>query len=75
METRRSFAAHAGDIGEVQPVEGMEHAAALMYPIIASGDVTGAVIMLCGEKMTVPGDAEIKLAQTAAAFLGKQMEE
>lgn len=75
METRRSFAAHAGDIDEIQPVEGIDQSAALMYPIIASGDVTGAVIMLFGEKATPPGDAEIKLAQTAAAFLGKQMEE
>lgn len=75
METRRSFAAHAGDMGDIQPVEGMERGAAIMYPIIAAGDVTGSVIMLCGDNKSVPSEAEIKLTQSAAAFLGKQMEE
>lgn len=75
METRRSFMAHQSDVGEIQPVEGVDRAANIIYPIIASGDVTGAVIMLVGEKTTPPTEVEIKLAQTAAAFLGKQMEE
>lgn len=75
METRRSFAARAGDLSQIQPVEGIERYAAIVYPIIASGDVAGSVIMLSNDDKTVPADAEIKLAQTAAAFLGKQMEE
>lgn len=56
METRRSFAAHAGDMGDIQPVEGMERGAAIMYPIIAAGDVTGSVIMLCGDNKSVPSE-------------------
>ena len=75
MENRRSFAAHQGDVSPVQPVEGVEHNAAVIYPIIAEGDVTGAVVMLASDAVKVPSDAEIKLAQSAAAFLGKQMEE
>ena len=75
MENRRSYSAHANSVDEVQPVEGMENPAAIIYPIIASGDVTGAVIMLKGESIKVPTETEIKLAQSAAAFLGKQMEE
>ena len=75
MENRRSYSAHANSVDEVQPVEGMENPAAIIYPIIASGDVTGAVIMLKGESIKVPPETEIKLAQSAAAFLGKQMEE
>ena len=75
METRRNFVAHHNEVGEFQPVEGLEKAANIIFPIIASGDVTGAVIMLVGEKNLPPTEAEIKLAQTAAAFLGKQMEE
>lgn len=75
METRRSFMAHQGDLGEIQPVEGVERAATIIFPIIASGDVTGSVIMLVGERSTPPTEVEVKLAQTAAAFLGKQMEE
>ncbi len=75
MENRKSFAATQQTADDVQPVEGIEHAAAVIYPIIASGDVTGAVVMLSGESMKVPSNTEIKLAQSAAAFLGKQMEE
>lgn len=75
METRRSFAAHAGDMDDIQPVEGVEHGAVIMYPIIASGDVIGSVIMLYGENKDVPSEAEIKLAQSAALFIGSQMDE
>lgn len=75
METRRSYASRSGDLSPLQPVEGIDQHAAIMYPIIASGDVTGAVIMLTTEEKKIPAEAEIKLAQTAAAFLGKQMEE
>lgn len=74
METRRSyFAANTGD--RLQPVEGIERNASIIYPIISSGDITGSVIMLFDEQMTSPTETENKLIQTAAAFLGKQMEE
>ena len=43
--------------------------------VIASGDIGGAVIFLENENGDYPSDTEIKLAQVAAAFLGKQMEE
>ena len=75
MENRRSYSAHANSVDEVQPVEGMENPASIIYPIIASGDVTGAVVMLKGDTIKIPTETEIKLAQSAAAFLGKQMEE
>lgn len=75
MENRRSFAARQGDISPVQPVEGVDFDAAVIFPIIAAGDVTGAVVMLASESMKFPSDTEIKLCQSAAAFLGKQMEE
>lgn len=75
MENRKSYTATQQSLGDVQPVEGIEHYASVIYPIIASGDVTGAVVMLTGEQIKVPTGVEIKLAQSAAAFLGKQMEE
>jgi AbrB family transcriptional regulator (stage V sporulation protein T) len=44
----------------------------LITPIICEGDVLGAVVFLSnGKKM---GEVETKLAQTASAFLGKQIE-
>lgn len=75
MENRKSYTATQQSASDVQPIEGLDHSAAIIYPIIASGDVTGAVVMLSGESMKVPSNVEIKLAQSAAAFLGKQMEE
>ena len=75
MENRRSYSAHTNSVDEVEPVEGINRSAAVIYPIIASGDVTGAVIMLKGDNIKIPTETEIKLAQSAAAFLGKQMEE
>lgn len=75
IENRKSFQSTINDAGDVQPVEGIERAAAVIYPIIAAGDVTGAVVMLKNEQNKPPTDTEVKLAQSAAAFLGKQMEE
>ena len=42
-------------------------------PIIAEGDVLGAIVFLSPDKKM--GEIEGKLAQTAAGFLGKQMEQ
>jgi len=41
-------------------------------PIISEGDVLGAIVFLSPDQKM--GDVETKLAQTAAGFLGKQME-
>lgn len=75
MENRKSYAATQQTVNDIQPVEGVDCYASVIYPIIASGDVTGAVVMLSSDTIKVPSSAEIKLAQSAAAFLGKQMEE
>lgn len=45
----------------------------LITPIISEGDVLGAVVFLSPDKKM--GEIEGKLAQTAAGFLGKQMEQ
>lgn len=75
METRRSYLSKPGESSEVHPVEQLEHCASVIYPIISSGDVIGSVIMLYNEEKTPPTDTELKLVQSAAVFLGKQMEE
>lgn len=46
----------------------------VIAPIIAEGDPIGAVI-LASMKETKMGDLELKLAETAAGFLAKQMEQ
>ncbi len=45
----------------------------LIAPIISEGDVLGAIVFLSPDKKM--GEVEGKLAQTAAGFLGKQMEQ
>lgn len=75
MENRKSYQASINDAADVLAIEGIDRAAAVIYPIIAAGDVTGAVVMLKNEQKKPPTDTEVKLAQSAAAFLGKQMEE
>ena len=74
MHGRRSFVC-GKDNGTLQPAEGISRNACVVYPIIASSDITGAVIMLCGETEDQPSETEVKLVQAAAAFLGKQMED
>ncbi|OUM85300.1 MAG: stage V sporulation protein T [Bacillus thermozeamaize] len=53
-----------------QPIQ-----AFVVAPIIAGGDPIGAVILLSQETNVRMGELEIKLAETAAGFLGRQMEQ
>jgi AbrB family transcriptional regulator (stage V sporulation protein T) len=46
----------------------------VISPIVANGDAIGAVIITSSEDVRM-GDLEKKLAETAASFLAKQMEE
>ena len=55
-------------------MEGVNRPASIICPIIASSDVTGAVVLLYGDEASPPGETEVKLTQAAASFLGKQME-
>ena len=47
----------------------------VIAPIIAEGDAIGAVIILSKQSGEKLGELELKLAETAASFLGKQMEQ
>ena len=45
-----------------------------MYPVLANGDVLGAVALLDKEgPQQEPGETRTRLVQAAAAFLGSQM--
>lgn len=46
----------------------------VIYPIITQGDVIGSVILISKESNTQMGDVELKVLQSAAGFLGSQME-
>lgn len=77
MENRSSFSAFSSKDQKFCPIEGVDRNASLVFPIISSGDVTGAVIMLSNEEVKSENaiESNTKLAQTAATFLGKQMED
>ena len=74
MESRSEYIA-SKDKEKMNPVEGLDRCALVACPVISSGDVVGAVLLLANEDSPSPTDAEIKLTQVAAAFLGKQMDE
>ncbi len=46
----------------------------VICPIISGGDIIGAVLILTKDARVKLGEVEMKLAATAAAFLGRQME-
>jgi AbrB family transcriptional regulator (stage V sporulation protein T) len=58
------------------PITDLESAptAAIAVPILTQGDVLGCVLFLGRSDGARPGDGELKLANTVAGFLGKQME-
>lgn len=68
-------------IQEFQPgthevIKGMEeeYSSVVIAPIIAGGDPIGTVILLNKEGQVQMSQMEVKMAETAAGFLGKQME-
>ena len=48
--------------------------AQVIYPIVCQGDVIGSVILLAKEQNTKMGESEFKVVQSAAGFLGSQMD-
>ena len=74
MENREKFI-KTRESDRLYPIDNCEIEALTAFPIIASGDIGGAVVFLSNGDYTKLTDTEIKLAQVAATFLGKQMEE
>ena len=52
-----------------------KYSSQVVSPIIAEGDPIGAIIFISTDPNARMGEVESKLAQTAAGFLGKQMEQ
>jgi AbrB family transcriptional regulator (stage V sporulation protein T) len=55
--------------------ETQQYTAQVIVPIIAEGDAIGAIILLSREQGAAMGQVEMKVAETAAGFIGKQMEQ
>lgn len=76
MMKRRERAVLSRSQGNMVPLlsgDTAEYGSAVVVPILAGGDAIGAVIMLSREVETM-GEVELKLCETAAHFMGKQME-
>ena len=56
-------------------VENEKYTSQVIYPIIAEGDTIGTVMLLSTEPSAKMNEVEMKVVQSAAGFLGKQMEE
>lgn len=63
--------------GQYEIVQGFSesYTSFVIAPIVASGDPIGSVILISKNEGTKMGDLEIKMAETAAGFLAKQMEQ
>ncbi|MDR1736423.1 MAG: AbrB/MazE/SpoVT family DNA-binding domain-containing protein [Oscillospiraceae bacterium] len=74
LESRQMYQYKAGD-RKIPVTDGQErHFVGIAAPILAEGDISGSVLFLLGEDGNSGTETEYKLAQTVAAFLGKQME-
>jgi len=74
MEQRKNYRYESGN-PSIQAAEGAEkYRLGVAAPILSQGDLMGCVMLLLGEGDAPLTEPDQKLAQTAADFLGKQME-
>lgn len=73
MEERALYR-HAGGSGVSVSEADDKFLVSVAAPVISEGDVMGAVLFVGPKDAPPAGEIECKLAQTVAAFLGKQME-
>ena len=74
MNEKTQFIKKNSDSKSVSVADGSEkYYAGVVVPIISEGDSIGSVVMFSDENRAM-GEIETKLAESAAGFLGKQME-
>ena len=77
IENRSLYVYHNGDAAVPVVPDGNSHYVSCAMPIVSEGDIIGCVVSLRATDGNVPaigGDVESKLIQTAASFLGRQLE-
>ncbi|AGC69453.1 stage V sporulation protein T [Thermoclostridium stercorarium subsp. stercorarium DSM 8532] len=78
IESKTIFVAPSADSARVPILSddpSDKYTSQVIAPIISEGDPIGAVIILSTDPNAKMGDVETKLAQSAASFLGKHMEQ
>ena len=74
MEQRKNYRYMPGE-AMVRAAEGSDkYHLGVASPILSQGDLMGCVMLLLGEDGAPMAEADQKLVQTVAGFLGKQME-
>jgi len=74
MEQRKNYRYMPGET-MIRASEGSDkYHLGVAAPILSQGDLMGCVMLLMNEEGQAMGEADQRLAQTVAGFLGKQME-
>ena len=79
IEERKSHLANMKDGDNILPVieaeaDTSEYAAEVIVPVNNGGDIIGAVVILSKDDNVKMGITELKLAETAAGFVGRQLQ-
>jgi AbrB family transcriptional regulator (stage V sporulation protein T) len=75
IDDRKLFKSTVGEKIDIINGQSSSFWVSIIYPIITEGDPVGAIGFVNMDINTVMGETESKLAQSAAGFLGKQMED
>ncbi|GHV27879.1 AbrB family transcriptional regulator [Clostridia bacterium] len=79
IQNRQSLAINRNNGGKVIAItneeENINYTAQVFSPIIADGEAIGGVLLLSRENGTKMGDTELKVAETTASIVGRQMEQ
>ncbi|MEG1720762.1 MAG: stage V sporulation T C-terminal domain-containing protein, partial [Pseudoflavonifractor sp.] len=74
MSGRQIYQCKAGETPLPICEESEQHRASVAAPILSEGDVLGCVLFVSATAEPAPSDADYKLVQTVAGFLGRHME-
>jgi len=79
IQARQTVTLNRNGGSKIVPVTNEEdvsgYTAQVVSPIIADGEAIGAVLLLSREQGARMGDTEVKVAETAAGIVGRQMEQ
>ncbi|MGO4376264.1 stage V sporulation T C-terminal domain-containing protein, partial [Paenibacillus sp. MCAF20] len=75
MENRKTLVEASGGTFEVVKDLQETYSSVVAAPIIAGGDPIGTVVLLSKDESVKMANMETKMAETAAGFLAKQMEQ
>ncbi len=75
MDNRKTLTEAVGGPFEIVKDLQEEYSSFVISPIIAGGDPIGTVVLLSKDESVKMAQMEMKMAETAAGFLAKQMEQ